>query len=330
MAPFMLGFIALQPGPWPALGSKPALAVTYDLSSAVADTSPGRAGSHMLEHLRTFLVAAAALTLGQALAFAGQPATAGRVMLASVLDPSGQPTVDVGADDFVIEEGNDDREILAVRVADYPVAVLLDNGSESETNLAAIKQAAARFIARIGQRPVAVGTLAQPAEIVASFDDERERVLENLAIIAAAPTRALTPLAAVTNVATIIRETGTPFSAVIVVSARAVDPSEQTASERFTPILESGAAVHVVTLRPAGLPPEAGADLLKELASQTKGQHIPIYTPASYAVALDRLADRLATEIMIDYLVPGGSVAREARVGVKIPGARVTALGVSK
>jgi hypothetical protein len=284
----------------------------------------------MREHLRVCLGIAAALTLGQTLASAWQPAAAGRVLLASVLDRSGQPTVDVGADDFVIEEGHDDREILAVRIADYPVAVLLDNGSESEANLTAIKQATARFIARIGQRPVAVGTLADPAEIVASFDDDRERVLEHLAAIATAPTRALIPLSAVTKVATLIHETGTPFSVVVVVSARPVDPSEQTASERFTPILESGAAVHVVALRPPGLPPETEADLLKELANQTKGQHIPIYTPASYAVALDRLAERLATEIMIDYLVPGDSVVRDVRVGVKIPGARVTALGVSK
>ena len=269
-------------------------------------------------------------TLGRTPLATAQPATASRVMLAAVLDRDGRPTVDAGADDFVIEEGNDEREVLAVRVADYPVAVLLDNGSESEANLAAMRQAAARFIARIGQRPVAVGTLAQPAEIVATFDDDRERVLEHLAAIVAAPTRALTPLAAVTKVADIIRETGTPFSAVVVISARPVDPSEQTASERFAPILDSGAAVHVVAMRTPGQPPESNADLLVDLATQTRGQHIPIYTSASYIVALDRLADRLSTEMMIDYLVPPDVVARDVRVGVKILGARVTTLGVSK
>src|SRR5262245_6526630 len=87
---------------------------------------------------------------------------AGRVMLATAIDRTGRPTVDVGADDFVIEEGHDEREVLSVRVADYPIAVLIDNGASTDTALAAIRQAAARFITRIGQRPVAVGTLADP------------------------------------------------------------------------------------------------------------------------------------------------------------------------
>lgn len=288
-----------------------------------------RLGSHQL------VAPIVAITLfcgtpGEPQTLAPAVTAAGRVMLATVLDRNGRSTVDVGADDFVIEEGHDEREILAVRVADYPVAVLLDNGSDSATNLATMKEAAARFIARIGQRPVAVGTLADPAEIVAAFDDERERVLDRLASITSAPSRALTPLAAVTKVAAMIKDTETPFSAVVVIAARAVDPSEQTAAERFAPILESGAAVHVVALRvPAG-DLDAGPDLLKDLAVQSKGQHVPIYTPASYAIALDRLAERLSSEILIDYLVPVDSTPREVRVGVKIPGARVTALGVSK
>jgi len=251
-------------------------------------------------------------------------------MLATVVDRNGKSTVAVDADDFVIEEGRDEREVLAVRVADYPLAVLIDNGSASKANLTAMQQAAARFVARVGQRPVAVGTLASPALLVASFDDDRERVLDQLGTLAAAPTPALTPLAAVTKVAQLIAETETPFSAVVILAARPVDPSEQGASDRMTPILESGATVHVVALRSSGIPPEGEQDLLKDLAIQTKGQHVAIYTPASFAVALDRLADRLSSEILIDYLVPAGDAARDVRVGVKIPGARVTALGVSK
>ncbi len=260
-----------------------------------------------------------------------QQIAAGRVMLATVVDRNNRPTVDVGPDDFVVEEGNDEREILAVRVADYPVAVLLDNGADTGTALPDIRRAAARFITRIGQRPVAVGTLADPPQFVASFDDDRERVLERLAVIGAAPARALRPLSAVAQAARMIAETAAPFSVVVVISARTVDPSEQTATERFTPILESGAAVHVIALRDAGaLPPEGAADVLRALAEQTRGRYVPIYAAASYAIALDRLADRLSTEVMIDYLVPPDSSGVNARVGIRVPGARVTGLGVSK
>jgi hypothetical protein len=260
-----------------------------------------------------------------------QPA-AGRVLLATVSDRNNRPTVDVGPDDFVVAEGNDDREILAVRVADYPIAVLIDNSGGSAPVLAEMRRAAARFVTRIGLRPVVVGTLADPVEVVATFDDERQHVLDAIAHIAASSSERVAVLAAVTRTAEMISAFETPFSVVVVISARAVDAAESTPADRLTPILESGAAVHVVALRAAtgetGNP--TPADLLRQLADQTRGQYITIYTPASLSIALDSLADRLATEIMIDYLVPADTAPRDVRVGIRIVGARVRGLGVSK
>jgi hypothetical protein len=74
----------------------------------------------------------------------------------------------------------------------------------------------------------------------------------------------------------------------------------------------------------------AGPDFLQTLSAQTRGQYVAIYTPVSFSIALDRLADRLSTEVIIEYLVPPGSSGADARVGIRIPGARVTGLGVSK
>jgi hypothetical protein len=260
-----------------------------------------------------------------------QPA-AGRVMLAAVSDRNNRPTVDVGPDDFVVAEGNDEREVLAVRVADYPVVVLIDNGAESAPLIAEMKHAAARFVTRIGQRPVGIGTLAEPVRIVADFDADRPLVLEQIDQIASSSSDRLAPLAAVTRAAEMISEFDTPFSVVVVISARPVDATEPTPSERLTPILDSGAAVHVIALRSNGaaLDPGQPPDLLRQVADQTRGQYVTIYTAASLTIALDSLADRLATEIMIDYLVPPDTAPRDARIGIRIPGARVRGLGVSK
>lgn len=279
---------------------------------------------------------------------AAQQLAASRVMLAAVFDRTDKPTVDVGPDDFVIEEGNDQREILSVQVADYPVILVVDNSENSESQsretsalgatgtsdrantLPAIRHAAVRFIQRIGQRPVAVATLADPPTFVATFDDERAAVLkavEGMTSVTRAPLR---PLAALTQAAAHIKELASPFSVVVVISAGAVDPAEQPEADRLAPIVESGAAVHVIALRPPAFLADDGApDLLRTLADQTRGQFTPIYSPVSYGIALDRLADQLSSEIMIDYLVPPGSSAENARVGVRIPGARVRGLRVS-
>jgi hypothetical protein len=101
------------------------------------------------------------------------------------------------------------------------------------------------------------------------------------------------------------------------------------APEIVRAILDSGASIQVVIARAAGDGPDAGrADLLRVLADQTRGQYTPIFSPSSYAIALDRIADRMAAELMIEYVAPAGTAAGDVKVGTRIPGARVTGLGV--
>jgi hypothetical protein len=67
---------------------------------------------------------------------------------------------------------------------------------------------------------------------------------------------------------------------------------------------------------------------LRVLADQTHGQYTTIFTSASYGTALERLADKLSAELMIQYLVPPGEQGGDVQVGVRRPGSRVVGLGV--
>ena len=196
-----------------------------------------------------------------------------------------------------------------------------------------IQSAAARFITRIGERPVAIGTLSHASELTASFENDRSEVLDRLAKLAPGGSSETSTLPAVASAARLLHETGAPFSAIVIVTARAIDATQLVQGELLPSILESGATVNVIAGRQSAL--DGGAapevpDLLKVLSEQTRGQYTTIFSPASYSIALDRLADRLSAEIMIEYLVPAGASAGEVRVGVHRPGARVIGLGVSK
>jgi hypothetical protein len=215
--------------------------------------------------------------------------------------------------------------------------VLIDNSAAARDELEAIRDAAARFVSRVGERAVAVGTLASPPVILASFDDDRAKVLAEIGRVSVDPSAGLMPLEAITGAVHAIEATGSPFSAIVVISARPIDPAEIESSDLLTPILASRASVHVIAHRSAaaeqGEPTQhdGNGDVLRQVSNLTRGQYTTIYSPASYGIALDRLADRLAPEVMIEYLVPPGAGAQgEVRVGVKIPGARVTGLGVSR
>ena len=114
------------------------------------------------------------LALSAALTAAAQPPDsqtgASRVALAIVTDLRNQPLIDVSADDFVIQEGGTAREILSVRPADYPIIVMLDTGKEGHADFPQMRKAVARFIERIGQRPLALGTFGNAPKLVTSFE----------------------------------------------------------------------------------------------------------------------------------------------------------------
>jgi hypothetical protein len=273
-------------------------------------------------------LAAALLSLGAPAA--DQQIGASRTVLATVVDTRGRSIVDLEADDFVIRETGKLRDVLSVRVADYPIVLVLDNGPGAGRDLDTIRQAAARFIGRVGHRPVGVA-LSDPPRLIATLDDDRAVVMERLAnVTGSASTEGL--FQAIVNAARTVQATGSPFSAVVVVSAT---PVSNVPSEILTSILESGAAVHVVVNR-EGSPGAGGSagrpsETLRVLSQETHGQFTTIYSAASYQVALDRLADRLAPELMVEYVVPvGSSSGNDVRLGVRIPGARVNARGVTK
>jgi hypothetical protein len=258
---------------------------------------------------------------------------ASRIALATVMDPRNRPILDVEADDFVVSEGRDAREILSVHLADYPVVVMIDTSAAAGETLPTMQKAAAQFIARIGQRPVALGTFGDPPAMLTTFEDERTVLAEQLDALTAAESGDSLLMQGAALAAQTIRPTGSIFSAIVMLSASVTDASRD-ADALVPPIIETGAILHVVIKRAASGPPETGAALgrsapVRALVQQTRGQYTPIYTAASYNAALDQIANRMAAEIMIEYLVPPRSKANDVKIGVRIPGARVRGFGVA-
>ena len=248
---------------------------------------------------------------------------ASRIALATVVDSRGRPIVDIEPDDFVVREAGRARDVLSVRIADYPIALVLDNGPGAALDFPAIRQAAVRFVGRVGHRPIAVA-VADPPHLIATFDDDRSVVVQSLE--RAMPSGSGEGLfEAMVIAARQVQENGSTFSVMVVVSA---NPLATPPGELLTPILATSAAVHVIV---NGATASAGRplDTLREVADQTHGQLTTIYATASYQAALDRLADRLAPQLMVEYVVPvGSSIGDDVQLGVRIPGARVVGLGV--
>jgi hypothetical protein len=231
----------------------------------------------------------------------------------------------------VLQVGGVAREVLSVRPADYPIVVLVDNGDEGGADFALMQKAAGHFIDRIGQRPIALGTLGGGVKMLTTFEDDRQTVLARLGAIAAETSGGSRLLQGTSIAAQSIRATGTLFSCIVILSATAADASEGSADEMIAPVVDSNATLHVIANRPGQT--AAGSQrsnpAIRALAEQSRGEFTVVYSAASYQAALDRLADRLSSEMMIEYLVPVGSKPNDVKLGVRLPGARVRGLGVA-
>src|SRR5204863_3477090 len=105
----------------------------------------------------------------QAAAALGPPQQfASGFMLVNVTDGGGRPVLDLDPDDFVVREGGLSRDVLSARVADYPIAVVIDNSAGPNRDFDAIRRATIRFIGRLGRRPIAIAA-GNPPRIVATF-----------------------------------------------------------------------------------------------------------------------------------------------------------------
>jgi hypothetical protein len=281
--------------------------------------------------LAAFIAALTALSVGAQSASPDSQTGASRIALASVTDPRNRPLVDVSADDFVIQEAGVAREVLSVRPADYPIVVLIDTGHDADADFPLLQKAAAHFIDRIGQRPIALGTFGGPPRMLTTFEDERQTVMARLGAIAVDTSAGSLLLKGTSVAAETIRATGALFSSIVILSATQADASQESPDEMMAPVVDSNATLHVIANRPGQT--AAGGQrsnpALRALAERSRGEFTVIYSAASYQAALDRLADRLSGEMMIEYLVPVGSKPNDVKVGVRIIGARVRGLGVA-
>ena len=257
---------------------------------------------------------------------------ASRFALASVLDPRNRPVVDVGVDDFVIQEAGVAREVLSVRPADYPVVVMLDTGIDARADFGLMRKAAEHFIERIGPRPLAIGTFGGTPKMIVDFDDDRETALARLNDLPRGGNEKSELLEGASVAAVAIRRTGALFAALVMLSSAPRDSSQASPDAMIASIIDSGAMLHVIANRAsqstagAGFRPGAA---VRALTEQSRGEYTAIYSGASFQSALDRLADRLTTELLIEYLVPVGSKPNDVKLGVRLVGAHVRGLGVA-
>src|SRR5262249_13111884 len=162
------------------------------------------------------------------------------------------------------------------------------------------------------------GTLGGTPVLLASLDEEREAVAAKLAAIEGPHNAPSALLAGAALAADAIRKTGALFAAIVVLSSATLDASQVPLDPMIASIIDSNAILHVVANRAVQATGGGGsraAAAIRALAEQSRGEYTTIYSAASFQSALDGLADRLSSELMIEYIVPVGSKPNDVKLG---------------
>lgn len=137
---------------------------------------------------------------------------------------------------------------------------------------------------------------------------------------------------------------------ILVVSAGANDQSNRTPREVFEAVLTSRSIVHVVELRTIGASGRLGnvrgrrnftsdraaeaalglQEILQAIVGHTQGDYDRVFPASGDHASLERLQRRLAAEMVVEYVPAGSDSKASLRVGTRVPGGTVRAIGLDR
>jgi VWA domain-containing protein len=290
----------------------------------------------MITRLLCALLAVAAATL--------QPPT--RFVLASVVDLDGAPVVGLAAEDFVLQEGATLCETVAARPAEYPIAVLVDTSQAARTSFSEMRKAIRQLIARMSGREVALYTFGDRAFRAEDVTRNTTRLEHAVDQLFALPEGESHVLDAIIEAGRTLKAKEAPVSMIVVVSAGGNDQSSRTPREVFDQVLGSRSIVHIVEMRAINASgrlnnvrgrrnftsdraAEAALglqELQQALVERTRGDYDHVFSASGYHSSLERLQQRLQSELVIEYASPG---AGSLQIGTRLPRATVRAVGIA-
>jgi Ca-activated chloride channel family protein len=238
-----------------------------------------------------------------------------RVAYVSVVDrQSGQPRLDVSADDIEIREDRVAREVLRVTPATgpFPIAVLVDTSAATEPAVPDIRAALTAFRTALGDLgPVALIGFGDRPTVLAEFSMQPQTFAAGVGRVFQRPGAGATLLEAVSEAATGMARRESERAALVVLTAGGRELSTLYAATVMTRLRESGAALHAVTLLTAARDRSSFSDaerqrdiLLDRAARETGGARHNVVSSQGFTTAMSGVGRLLAHQYRVVYARP--------------------------
>ncbi len=235
-----------------------------------------------------------------------------RAVYARAVGQNGAPVPDLGAADFVIREDKVAREVLNVVPASDPmqIVLLVDNSQAADPYVRDMREGLSAFIAGVGADPtgakhqVAVITIGERPTINTDYTTDLERATKGVQRIFAQPNSGAYLLDGIIETSQGIKKRGATRPVIVAVITAGVDLSDRPYQSALEPLLESGAAFHVMVV---GRPLSSGQDRMMTLdlgTKETGGRYDTVLAASGLTSRLKQLADELTHQYKITYARP--------------------------
>jgi VWFA-related protein len=271
------------------------------------------------------------------LALTGEATT--RHVYVSALDSNGAPVTDLTAADFSLKEGGKAREITRAERATAPMQIAIvvdDNGT------GIFRVAVARFIeAMYGRAEFAISTVSGQTRKIVDYTVSREalsQALNQLGVRPGSPDGGqLLEGITETSMEMLKRKAGRPVILVLTVGGE--EHTMMQPHHALDQLRQSGAALHVVSVLNSAMravaPPSKPSDLLNENLGlhevlgdgpkRSGGHREEIAAIAGVTTGLQKLAEQLKRQYVIEYSLDGAKPSGRLNVSVKRKGVTVRA-----
>jgi VWFA-related protein len=254
--------------------------------------------------------------------------SAERSVYAAVLTRDGMPVTDLTARDFIVREGDIEREVLRVsRATDaFQMAVLIDNSSALSPYLVDVRAGLAEFIREMGgQNEIALVGIGQRPTILVDYTRDVKRLSDGASRVFPETLSGGYLLDAIIEVGRGLKKReGSRRALVVVGTSQGKEFSERYHRYVLDELRDSGATLHAYII---GTPNSLVDDNARERsltidqgAAMTGGRQEDLLTSSSLPGKMRELAAELKNQYVVVYSRPQSLIPPESiDVGVRRP-----------
>ena len=253
-----------------------------------------------------------------------------RTLFVSAVDDKGEPVDGLGPDAFVVREEGRRREVLRVSRATEPidVALLVDNSQAASDEITFIRDALSRFVAAMtGEHRITLISLAERPTILVQYTSDAMPLKNSIDRFFPVTGSGMTMVDGVYETSRGLRRRDTPRAAIVAVLTDGVEFTSRYSKDVVRALLESGAALHAVTVGRFLYSDEHSIRerefLLDDGPNATGGQRISLLAPNALAAVMERLARELSSQYKVVYGRPDSLYEGKVDVSAGRPGLRV-------